>query len=81
MGDLGFNPFIGFYIDQSPVFGTIKQKNLEMFQYLVKDTRYGLPPVYTHGGDIEVDNSKLNKYYFDEKMKKQFAFEKNYNDG
>jgi hypothetical protein len=69
MGDFGFNPFIGFYRDQSPVFGTIKQKNFEMFQYLVKDTRYGLPPVYTLGGDDQEDNSKPNKYYFDEKNK------------
>ena len=49
MGELGFTPFIGFYRDQSPVFATIAQKNLENFKYFVENTRHGLPLEYKHG--------------------------------
>ena len=68
MNELGFSPFGKFFRDQSPVFGTVRFKNLTMFNYLVKDTRWRLPKSFDldkkcptkHAGD------NINKYTFDD---------------
>jgi hypothetical protein len=68
--DLGYSPFVGFYRGLSPVVGAIRGGQLQMFKYLVENSRWNLPIVHLKEGDepgttIEKQRAlALNKYFF-----------------
>jgi hypothetical protein len=73
--DLGFSPFIGFYRGLSPIVGAIKNQQLDVFNYLVENSRYNLNTEHNFEGEkrgtaVEVQGVLgSDRYYFPEKPK------------
>ena len=68
--NLGYSPFVGFFRGLSPVVGAIRGGQLQMFKYLVENSRWNLPIVHMKEGDVHgtiLEKQRhlgLNRYFF-----------------